>query len=171
MKTQKKVYVALGGNIGDPLIVLKSALKQLENTLGISELEVSQFYKTTPVSDLVQEPYVNAVCSFNTSFSVYELLKVLQMIEINFGKTAKPKNYPRTIDLDILFYSQECIKSQELEIPHPRWQERLFVLVPLSDLVKEIYIPEGNKILKITISSLLKGFSNINNETVLLLDS
>lgn len=171
MNSKKKVYVALGGNVGDPLACLKMALEELKQTSGISDLKVSKFYKTTPVSDLPQEQYVNAVCSFDTTYSVYELLEVLQSIEKRFGKNPKPKNYPRTVDLDILFYSNECIKNQDLEIPHPRFQERLFVLVPLSDLIDEICVGQENKMLKFTISSLLKEFSNINNETVLLIDS
>lgn len=168
-KILKEVYVALGGNIGDVSDVLHKALKKLEDAPEISGLKTSRFYKTTPVSDLPQEPYVNAVCSFKTTCSAQELLKLLQELEVYFGKTAKPKNHPRKIDLDILFFSQESFKSEKLEIPHPRWQERLFVLIPLSDLITEIYVPEGDKIVKKEISTMLKEFSNINNEMVVLL--
>lgn len=168
-KILKEVYVALGGNIGDVSDVLHKALKKIEDAPEVSGLKTSRFYKTTPVSDLPQEPYVNAVCSFNTTCSAQELLHMLQQIEIYFGKTAKPKNHPRKIDLDILFFSQESFKSESLEIPHPHWQKRLFVLVPLSDLISEIYIPEGGKIVRKEISLMLKEFSNINNEMVVQL--
>lgn len=167
--TLKEVFVALGGNIGDVPSVLKSALKKLKALPEICDLKTSRFYKTTPVSDLPQEPYVNAVCSFNTTFSACELLAVLQKIERDFGKTAKPKNHPRKIDLDILFYSHEKINTPDLEIPHPRWKERLFVLVPLSDLVEQIDVPEAEGVVRQDLSALLKDFVNIYNETVILL--
>src|SRR5262249_36285678 len=73
-----------------------------------------------------------------------ELYKELKGIEDKLGKTPKPKEFPRIIDLDILFFGTECYISPELEIPHPRWHKRKFVLIPLSDLVTEIEIPDSN---------------------------
>ncbi len=168
MKSLKDVYVALGGNIGNVALVLRQALASLKSFPGIFDLKISRFYKTTPVSDLVQDPYINAVCFFKTDYAPSKLLEILQQIEVDFGKVAKAKNEPRRIDLDILFFGKELIEEERLDIPHPRWQERLFVLIPLSDLAEEIEVPEGNKIVKKNINSLLKEFSNINNEEVVL---
>ncbi|HRD54987.1 MAG TPA: 2-amino-4-hydroxy-6-hydroxymethyldihydropteridine diphosphokinase [Parachlamydiaceae bacterium] len=169
MKILKKSYVGLGGNIGDSVSLLKQALKEISLLEGIEDLKVSSFYQTTPVSDLSQNSYINAVCSFMTSLPVFELLKKLQQIEENLGKVKKPKNEPRPIDLDLLFFGDSCIKEKELQIPHPRWHERLFVLVPLSELTEEVSFFEKGKITKKNIKSLLREFANLNNETVLML--
>jgi len=166
----KKVYVALGGNLGNPALTFKKVIAKLKCINEIVDLKMSRFYRTTPVSDLPQDPYVNAVCSFETTFSVHELLQNLQEIEKTFGKVEKPKNHPRFIDLDILFFADECYQEKHLEIPHPRWQERLFVLIPLFDLTTEIHVLKENKLVKINIDSLLKGFLNINQEQVHRID-
>lgn len=152
--------MGLGGNIGDVFTVIGNVLKRLASHADIFDLKSSKIYQTTPVSDLPQPLYLNAVCSFKTAMSAKELLKVLQAIEKDFGKVEKPKNEPRTIDLDILFFGEESIKDHELEIPHPRWQERLFVLVPLLDLTTKISFLEKD------ISLMLKEFKNRHNEKV-----
>jgi 2-amino-4-hydroxy-6-hydroxymethyldihydropteridine diphosphokinase len=169
MMTLKEVFVALGGNIGNVSLNLTEALKALKNLPEICDLRISRFYKTTPVSDLPQNPFVNAVCTFRTTFSASDLLRVLQKIERDLGKTVKPKNHPRKIDLDILFFAQEKYNTPELEIPHPRWKERLFVLIPLSDLVKQLDVPMAESIVRHDLNVLLKNFINFNNEKVMLL--
>lgn len=141
MTNQTTAYVALGGNIGETALVFLQALKMLRDLPNISELEVSSFHQTAPVSDIPQNPYLNAVCRFQTSLTVKELLKELQSIEAALGKEPKAKNAPRILDLDILFFGQERHSGEELEIPHPKWSERSFVLIPLADLVTELAIP------------------------------
>lgn len=168
-KNRYKVYLGLGGNIGNVGSTFKMILKRLVSTPEIFELKSSRFYETTPVSPIPQDPYVNAVCSFETTFLAKELLKVLQQIERDFGKVEKLKDEPRPIDLDILLYGEEAIKEKDLEIPHPHWQERLFVLIPLSDLTDSIEWVENNKRIKKNISLMLKEFKNIHNEKVTLL--
>lgn len=170
MKCLKDVYVALGGNLGNVSSILKQALEKLKTYPGIFELKISKFYKTSPVSDIPQESYINAVSFFKTDYEPLQLLEILQQIEMDFGKVTKAKNEPRMIDLDILFFDKKFIDNERLQIPHPRWDERLFVLIPLSDLVDEIEVPCGNMIVKKNINSLLKEFSNINNEEVILYD-
>ena len=63
------------------------------------------------------------------------------------GKVPKPKTASRPIDIDLIFYGEHIQKEQGLEIPHPRWKERLFVLIPLSDLISEVilYGPRGKE--------------------------
>lgn len=166
MNNLKKVYVALGGNLGNPVLTFKKVIEKLMGMDEIVDLKVSRFYRTSPVSDLPQDPYVNAVCSFETTFSAHELLKNLQEIEKTFGKVEKPKNHPRFIDLDILFFREESYQDRHLEIPHPRWHERLFVIIPLLDLTEEIHVFKEKQLVKININSLLEGFLNINQEQV-----
>ncbi len=163
-----EVFVGLGGNIGDSASILQEALKFIGELPGVFELKSSRFYVTTPVSDIPQSNYINAVCSFKTMFCARELLDSLQSIERKLGKKPKLKNAPRVIDLDILFFGEERHLAPDLEIPHPRWQERMFVLVPLFDLVPSISIPMEGGMVRMDIHSLLQSFKNLNNESVSL---
>jgi 2-amino-4-hydroxy-6-hydroxymethyldihydropteridine diphosphokinase len=132
------VYLGLGGNLGNVDQTFYQALKQLALIPGNDVAVISNFYQTQPVSDLPQPPYLNAVCRFRTSLLPHELLYQLQGIQRHSGQLPKPKNAPRKIDLDILFYGNQVIETLDLEVPHPRWRERLFVLVPLADLIEII---------------------------------
>ncbi|MCB1213779.1 MAG: 2-amino-4-hydroxy-6-hydroxymethyldihydropteridine diphosphokinase, partial [Chlamydiia bacterium] len=82
----------------------------------------------------------NAVVAFSTSLAPQELFQLTSRIEKKLGKFSKPKTHPRTIDLDILFYGREQISSDLLQIPHPRWSERLFVVDPLMQLTPSVHV-------------------------------
>lgn len=141
---EQEVYLGLGGNIGDTFAILQSALQQIEQ-LDIVDFKVSHFYYTQPVSDMDQRWFVNAACRFRTKMGARELLVKLQQIEAAHGKVPKPKNAPRAIDIDLLFFGNERHCSEDCEIPHPRWKERLFVIKPLLDLTATIAIPGINR--------------------------
>jgi len=165
-----EVYVGLGGNIGDSYFILRKALEKMVQLPGIQDLEVSRFYRTTPVSTIPQDLYVNAVCRFKTNLSIRQLFQNLQDIEKNLGKTIKLKEAPRVIDLDILFFGVEVCNDEDLQIPHPRWHERLFVLIPLADLTKTLLIPDVKhpKLVRLfDVSKYLQEFPNIHHETVI----
>lgn len=139
---QTRVYVALGGNVGETALIFLQALKMLRDHPNVRDLEVSSFHRTVAVSDIPQNDFLNAVCRFQTSMSAPELLRELQAIETALGKEPKAKHAPRALDLDILFFGQERHSSSDLEIPHPQWQERPFVLIPLAELVTELSVPD-----------------------------
>jgi 2-amino-4-hydroxy-6-hydroxymethyldihydropteridine diphosphokinase len=166
-----KVFIGLGGNLGDSCAVLRNALKLLGDLPMVFSLHVSPFYLTTPVSDLSQNHYINAVCQFETFLTPSELFRRTQEIERTLGKIPKEKNAPRRIDLDILFYGQSIYQDNDLLIPHVKWSERLFVIKPLSDLTSEITLldPQTSGILQFNLMELLKSFPNIHKETVVLL--
>lgn len=164
------VYIGLGGNIEDSYAILKESLVRLRNLEGIDELRVSNFYITTPVSSIPQENFLNAVCHFKTTLTAPELLKKLQQIEIALGKIPKPKEAPRPIDIDILLFGLEMHQTAELEIPHPHWMKRMFVLVPLGDLIEDLVIPDpfchgGKRI--INIPNLVDSLSKYGDETII----
>lgn len=163
-------YLGLGGNIGNSCLVLRLAIEQIAQVKGVFDLAVSRFYRTTPVSDISQNDFVNAVCKFKTSLSAKELHRHLQQIEITLGKSEKAKNAPRIIDLDVLFFGSELHQTTELTIPHPRWHERLFVLVPLADVANEILVPDQKGTTRVNIKEYLKTFKNCHNEIVSLLE-
>lgn len=138
LMTLNTVYIGLGGNIGDTYAILNNAINDLKGVPGVVDVETSGFYRTPPVSTVPQDDFVNAVCRFKTTMDHYTLLRHMQDIEVKNGKVPKPKDAVRPLDLDLLFYEGVCCEDPLLEIPHPRWKYRLFVLIPLSDLTKTI---------------------------------
>ncbi len=163
------VFVGLGANIGDSLTYINRALEKIARLPNIQDLRVSRFYSTTPVSSIPQDPYINAACCFTTAFSARELLYQLQDIEKSLGKTQKIKDAPRVIDLDILFYGLETYHEPDLQVPHPHWSKRLFVLAPLADLVTHLQIPDPKNppsIISFDVQTYLQNFPNIHHEKV-----
>lgn len=160
--TDHLVYLGLGGNIGNRLTVLREAIQAIKTLPGIKELKTSSFYETAPLSNLAQADYLNVACCFKTSMSAHPLLYLLQAIEKDLGKVPKPKNAPRIIDIDILFFGNEHHCTKELDIPHPKWQERLFVVAPLSDLITKMTVPLKNK--KTKTFDILKLKQSLINE-------
>ncbi len=136
----KKTFIGLGGNVGDTAAILNGALQDICALKGIGKGCCSRFYRTSPVSPIPQADYINAVCSFETTLSPRELLEALQKIEGKWGKVPKPKDAPRPLDLDILLYGNETVREADLQIPHPCWEERLFVLIPLNELIDEVAV-------------------------------
>jgi 2-amino-4-hydroxy-6-hydroxymethyldihydropteridine diphosphokinase len=150
-----EVYVGLGSNLGERKAQMEEALRQLGALSSTCDLSVSRYYLTKPMYILEQPDYLNAVCRFKTKLSPEKLIEALQKIERSLGQQAKPKNAPRLIDLDILFYADIEWHSEQLDIPHPRWCERLFVLRPLADLTDSIYLPGRTQ--PLLLQPLLEG--------------
>lgn len=166
----REVFVALGGNIGDTESIFQKALDAIADIPAVKDLSVSRYYRTTPVSPIPQNFYLNAVCRFETALSAHDLLQRLQYVEVKLGKQPKPKEAARVIDLDILFFGNENHVSPDLEIPHPKWNERLFVLQPLADLTDQVVIPGkafGTSNV-VNLAQCLKNFKNPYNEIISL---
>lgn len=150
-----RVYLGLGSNLGDRLVLIQAAFEAIQALPNTSGFQTSKIYETDPVSPIPQGLFLNAACTFLTDLTPFDLLAYLQQIETKLGKTPKPKTAPRPIDIDILLFGQKQIDTPTLQIPHPRWQERLFMLLPLLDLTEEILLPSGDAInLKESISAL-----------------
>lgn len=162
-----KVFVALGGNLGDVAATFDRVLEKLAANPGVSDLCCSNYYRTTPVE--MRDPWecVNAVCCFHTHLSREKLFRFLQDVEVQCGKMPKPKESSRRIDLDLLFYGTQAYSSPDLEIPHPKWKERLFVLRPLLDLTHAIEVENH----WIDLDALVHSFPNPHGETVVFLTS
>jgi pantoate--beta-alanine ligase len=130
------VYLGLGSNVGDRDAQLQQALQRLRAVPGVEVVRVSKVRETAFVGDgPVQGPFKNAVAEVRTTLPARALLGVLKAIEQQAGRSpGGPRNQPRTLDLDILFYGDEVIDTRELVVPHPRWHEREFVLEPLREL-------------------------------------
>ncbi len=167
MNTFKTVYLGLGGNLKDPRKTIQQALKLITSHPHICNVRVSSLYKTTPVSDIPQSDFINAVCCIDTSLTPQQLFKELCAIEKVLGKVPKIQNAPRIIDIDILFFGTLYLRTAELKIPHPRWMERLFVIKPLLDVTSKITVPVSEtRFEEIDIKEYLNNFKNAHNETV-----
>lgn len=141
VEEETQVYLGLGGNFPDSWAVMEKALHLLSQSEGVRSLDVSSFHRTKAVGPIPQADFTNAVCRIYYTHSPYCLLKLCAQIERKLGQGQKAKFAPRLLDIDILFFGERWIRELSLEIPHPRWQERAFVLEPLSELTDEIRVP------------------------------
>jgi pantoate--beta-alanine ligase len=132
----RTVHLGLGSNEGDRDRHLQAAIGRLAATPGVAVTRVSSFRETAFVGDgPAQGPYRNAVAELSTSLTPHALFAVCKAIEAEAGrKLPSPRNHPRPLDLDIVFFGDEVIDTRELVVPHPRWHERAFVLEPLAEL-------------------------------------
>jgi 2-amino-4-hydroxy-6-hydroxymethyldihydropteridine diphosphokinase len=129
-------HVALGANLGDAAQTLRIALQALGAVPGIRLLKASSLYRTAPI-DSSGPDYLNAVAEVSTTLTAPDLLVALQAIENAHGRERPYRNAPRTLDLDLLLYGSARIDSPQLTVPHPRMEERAFVLVPLREIAEE----------------------------------
>ncbi len=126
-------YVALGANLGDALATVREAAAALGHLPRTTLLQCSALYRTAPV-DSSGPDYINAVAEIETQLSAPELLAHLHALERAEGRERPYRNAPRTLDLDILLYGDAHIDSPQLTVPHPRMEQRAFVLVPLAEI-------------------------------------
>ena len=142
----RRAFISIGSNIGDRLDHLKGAIRALHSHEGISVLSVSSIYETAPVGYTEQADFLNLAIGLETELGAHELLAVCQEIEQELGRVRDIRWGPRTVDLDILLYNNEVIEVEGLEVPHPRMNERSFVLVPLLEIVPAIGHPATGKL-------------------------
>lgn len=134
-------YVALGANLGDPVLTVRAALDELREMPQARLLASSSLYRTAPVGLKHQPDFINAVAMLETAWSPSELLARLFEIEARFGRVRSVRNAPRTLDLDLLLYDDRVLDLPELTLPHPRMTERAFVLAPLAEIAPQLTIP------------------------------
>jgi len=139
-KVSFTVYLSLGSNIGDRQANLRAALTALPNH-GVGVRLLSSIYETEPVDYLDQRWFLNCVVEAETQLRAMVLLRTLRAVEAQMGSQKEFPKGPRLIDIDILLYGKETIKTPELEIPHPRMTERRFVLVPLAEIAPSLRHP------------------------------
>jgi len=150
MAESKLIYISLGSNLGDRGANLRRAIEMLPG-IGVGVLRRSSIYETKPVDFLAQPWFLNCVVEARTRLAPRALLQELQAIERMLGSSKLIPRGPRILDLDILFYDDEVIHEQGMEIPHPRLAARRFVLVPLVELAPLLLHPA----LCVTASALL----------------
>jgi 2-amino-4-hydroxy-6-hydroxymethyldihydropteridine diphosphokinase len=167
-------FIALGSNLDQPAQQLSAAVDAL-SLLSNSHLQaVSPWYTSSAVGPGDQPDYLNGVVELHTSLPATQLLAQLQRIEDQQLRVRGEHWGPRTLDLDLLLYGQQNINSEQLTVPHPRLQQRNFVLYPLFDLAADLHLPDGTSIRSLVDScgsdGLVKASAsqqyNGHNETI-----
>lgn len=133
-------FVALGANLGDAQATVLRALDDLAVLPETRLLARSRLYRTAP-HEASGPDFINAVVRIDTGLSAPDLLLGLQALEQAAGRERPYPNAPRTLDLDLLLYGDARIDSPHLTVPHPRIQDRAFVLFPLADVAPERVSP------------------------------
>lgn len=132
-----EAIIALGSNLGDRVGYFERALRLLFNDGNTILIGCSQWYQTQPVGGPDNQGiYLNGTIAIKTRLSAETLLDLLLNIELTLGRKREVENGPRTIDLDLILFENVEIKTESLQLPHPRFEERNFVLCPLRDLLK-----------------------------------
>jgi 2-amino-4-hydroxy-6-hydroxymethyldihydropteridine diphosphokinase len=135
------VYVALGSNLENPEAQVRAAVEALAMLPDTRLARVSSLYRSAAVGYTEQPDFVNAVAAIETALAPRALLNALLEIERRHGRVRDFQNAPRTLDLDIVIYSDTTVNEAGLTIPHPRMHERAFVLVPLAEIAPDALVP------------------------------
>ncbi|AXY57773.1 2-amino-4-hydroxy-6-hydroxymethyldihydropteridine diphosphokinase [Acinetobacter chinensis] len=132
-------YIGMGSNLGDSQKILSEAIVQLQQ---LGTVRTSKLYQSPPMGPQDQPNYLNAVAELKTELDAHALLDELQRIEQESGRVRLRHWGERTLDLDLLIYGAEQIKTERLTVPHPGVMERDFVVIPLLDLDQSIQIQD-----------------------------
>ena len=150
----KQAYLAIGSNLGNKINNIELAkLELLKNKIKILKLSSNYISKSWP--DPNKPSYINIVIKIKTNLTPIKLLKVCNLIELKLGRERSKLNDPRTCDIDIIDYNKIISneKNQRLILPHPRLNQRNFVLLPLYEIEKSWKHPKS----KVNIVNLIKS--------------
>jgi 2-amino-4-hydroxy-6-hydroxymethyldihydropteridine diphosphokinase len=150
MQYMNKVFLLIGGNMGDRLQNLRQATALLSATCG-PVVQQSAVYETAAWGKTDQPAFLNQALLITTSHSAPELITIILSVEEKMGRHRMEKFGPRIIDIDIIFYNDAVINEPHLTIPHPQLQNRRFVLEPMNEIAPDQVHP----VLKKTIKQLL----------------
>ena len=136
-----KVFLGIGGNIGNKQSNFQKVLKIIETELG-AIIKKSSVYETPPWGFSSEENFWNQVILIETKLSPQKLLKSIHYIENDFGRNREGKGYnSREMDIDILYFDDIYLEEENLIIPHPKMHLRKFVLVPLNEIAPGLKHP------------------------------
>lgn len=127
--------VALGSNQGTREANMRGALEALDTLAGTQRHRTASLYQTEPINCREPHLYLNSAASYTTDLDRDTFFEAMMAIEARFGRERPYPNAPRTLDLDLLLWDDDVVRTPRLTVPHPRLHERLFVLAPLLELV------------------------------------
>ena len=172
--TRARAWIGLGSNLGDRRANLEGAVEALRSVEGIEVLRASRWIETRAIGappgerQEDQPVFLNGVCEIECDVAPDDLLWLLQAIELQFGRERRgaPPNAPRTLDCDLLFYGDEHLVSPALVVPHPRLEDRLFVLEPLCQLDPDRRLPRSGVTVRERVAQLRSAPMNEGVEGV-----
>lgn len=159
-KSWHRVYLSLGSNEGNSHQNLSTAIAFISKEIG-SVRKISPIYKTAAWGLTNQNDFLNICIEISTPFPPLLTMKKIIAIEMKMGRVRTQKWGPRIIDIDIVFFDQLILNHADLQLPHPHFQNRKFVLQPLSDIASKKIDPVSNK----TVSNLAKQCSDTSKIT------
>ncbi len=143
------VFIGLGSNIGDKIRYLHLAREGLSTIININH--TSSIIESAPLYITDQPAFLNQVISGETTLSIMDLFNHITQLQQTIGRTLTYRNGPREIDIDILYYGNLILESPDIIVPHPRINERLFVLEPMCEIAPNWRCP----VTKMTMKELL----------------
>lgn len=151
-------YIGLGSNLAEPVQQLRAARNAITAIPCLNELAFSSLYQSEPMGSSKQPDYINAVMAITTNLAALNLLKCLQAIENEQGRIRTGERWiARTLDLDLLIYSDLLIDEPDLTVPHPGVAQRAFVLYPLFEIAPLLEIPRIGKIADLLLNCPYTG--------------
>lgn len=152
---ETEAYIALGSNLGDRELNLLRAIAEVGKLPESRVTALSSFYETSPVGNVNQNVFYNAVLRLSTRLDARSLLThMLRIEDETFKRVRTIHQGPRRIDLDLLLYGNRTINEEYLVVPHPRLAERRFVLQPLCDIAPDLLHPLIGKTMHELLASL-----------------
>jgi 2-amino-4-hydroxy-6-hydroxymethyldihydropteridine diphosphokinase len=148
------IYVGLGSNLNRPIEQVKQASIALSKHPHLFETTCSSLYSSPPMGPQDQPDYINAVVAAKTDLSAIDLLRALQEIENDFGRTREGERWgARILDLDLLLYADQEINIPDLIVPHSGMSSRSFVMYPLAEIAPEYLVIPGKSSVKSLLST------------------
>lgn len=139
-------YLGLGSNQGDSRALLAEAVGGLMAAPGVFVTRLSRLYRTSAIGLEDQPDFLNMVVEIVTTVDPVELLRITQALENDAGRVRTVRWGPRTLDVDILWYDGIFMDHDVLRLPHPRMEERRFVLEPLAELAPDLVLGSGRTV-------------------------
>ncbi len=153
--------LSLGCNLEDQVASLRAAREAIAGLSEVSLLASAPLYGTDPVGvpeEFAHIPFTNTILIIGTSLDAHKLFNRLQKIETALGrKQSLRRNTPRLIDIDLIYYNGQTIRSGGLVVPHPRWTKRRFVLQPLADVRGDLVLPGHDRRVRDILAALPPG--------------
>lgn len=149
-------YASVGSNVGEREAAVLRVPRVIEKSGAGRRVRMSSLYETAPVGCAPMGLFINAVVEFEPLLCAEDLLKRFKEIEKAAGRRSG-RNEPRELDLDIVAFGSATIRTDALAVPHPRYRERAFVLVPLMEIAPGFVCPETGRGIGEMVASLPAG--------------